>query len=226
MKPVGILGGIRPAATVTLIQKVLSISNAQSPTDHVPLFVHHNPQVPSCDDSLVNGAGKDPMPVLMDMAQDLERSGAQAIAIPSVVAHHYALAITHASTLPLLDMVKLSAQHISALGANRIGILTSPAVSSADLFDATFKVNGLTPLWPKENSIVATLIEAAETKGPDTESSSMLEAEVEALLIGGADQVLIANAALSALAERLSKELPFTDCFDCLASEIVAFAKS
>ena len=116
MKPVGILGGMGPEATILLMQKVLDAVPARDDADHVPLIVHQNPQVPSRIAALIEGTGRDPMPVLMSMAQDLERAGAQALAMPCNTAHHYALAVTNATTLPFLNMISLTADHLTRAG--------------------------------------------------------------------------------------------------------------
>src|SRR6056297_774062 len=117
MKPVGILGGMGPEATILLMQKVLAAVPAQDDADHVPLIVHQNPLVPSRIKALIEGNGPDPMPVLMSMAQDLERAGAQALAMPCNTAHHYALAVANATSLPFLNMIELTARHLADTGA-------------------------------------------------------------------------------------------------------------
>ena len=43
MRPVGILGGMGPEATVLLMQKLLAAVPASDDADHVPVIVHQNP---------------------------------------------------------------------------------------------------------------------------------------------------------------------------------------
>ena len=71
MRPVGILGGMGPEATILLMQKVLAAVPARDDADHVPLIVHQNPQVPSRIAALIEGTGANPTPVLEQMARDL-----------------------------------------------------------------------------------------------------------------------------------------------------------
>ena len=110
MRPVGILGGMGPEATILLMQKCLAAvtSGAQGAlddADHIPLIVHQNPQVPSRIARLIEGHGPDPAPVLAQMACDLAAAGAQALAMPCNTAHHYADAVRGATALPFLDMI-------------------------------------------------------------------------------------------------------------------------
>ena len=78
MRRVGILGGMRPQATILLMQKVLASVVARDDADHIPLIVDQNPQVPSRIAYLLDGAGEDPGPALAAMARRLVAGGAEA----------------------------------------------------------------------------------------------------------------------------------------------------
>jgi aspartate racemase len=97
MKPVGILGGMGPEATVHLMQMVIDAVAARDDADHVPLIVHQNPAVPSRIRRLIDGTGDDPGPVLAQMARDLAAAGAVALAMPCNTAHAYAEATNAAA---------------------------------------------------------------------------------------------------------------------------------
>ncbi len=131
-RTVGILGGMGPEATVLLMQKVIAAVPARDDSDHVPLIVDQNSQVPSRIRRLIEGTGEDPAPVLAAMARRLEGAGAEALAMPCNTAHHYADAIRGAAHVPLLDMVALSVAKAKALAGEgaSIGILASPAVKA------------------------------------------------------------------------------------------------
>ena len=75
MRPVGILGGMGPEATILLMQRIMAAVPARDDSDHVPLIVHQNPQVPSRIAALIEGTGTDPGPVLAGMARGSGGSG-------------------------------------------------------------------------------------------------------------------------------------------------------
>jgi len=225
MKPVGILGGMGPEATILLMQKVLGAVPAGDDADHVPLIVHQNPQVPSRIAALIEGTGRDPMPVLMAMAQDLERAGAQALAMPCNTAHHYAVAVSHATTLPFLNMIALTADHLAQAGARRVGMLASPATREVGVFDAAFAAAGLTPVWPADETELLGAIRAVKAGAPATETAPSLARAAASLADTGADHLLVACTELSLLTDALPDELPHTDSLDCLRDAIIAFAR-
>jgi aspartate racemase len=220
MRTVGILGGMGPEATVLLMSRVIAAVPARDDADHVPLIVHQNPGVPSRIRHLIDGAGADPAPVLAAMARDLAAAGALALAMPCNTAHAYAAAVRGAVPLPFLDMV---AATVAALPQGiRLGMLASPAVRMAGVFDAGLAARGIVPVWPADEGPALALIRAVKTG--DTGGAARAELARQADALDGADHLLVACTEMSLLTQGLGTR-PFTDSLDCLVSEIVTFAR-
>jgi aspartate racemase len=221
MRPVGILGGMGPEATVLLMRKVLDAVEARDDADHVPLIVHQAPQVPSRIAHLIEGTGPDPTPVLQDMARALQAAGASALAMPCNTAHAYAPAIRDATPLPFLDMTQATARTLAAQGARRIGLLASPATRLARVFETPFAAHGLTPVFPDPDDEVLTLIRAVK-RGQRPETLAPDLTRIAETLAKTTDTLCIACTELSLIAPHLPE--PPLDSLDVLVSEIVAFA--
>src|SRR5580700_7621882 len=131
---VGIIGGMGPEATLDLMRRVLAKTPAQGDQDHIHLIVESNPKIPSRIAHLIDGTGSDPTPELMRIAANLQRAGADALAIPCNTAHAYADAIRRAVSIPLLDMVSLTVEEIASAGHTRVGLLASTAVHNTALY--------------------------------------------------------------------------------------------
>lgn len=215
MRPVGVLGGMGPEATILLMQKVLGAVEARDDADHIPLIVHQNPQVPSRIAALIEGRGEDPAPVLRQMAAGLKTAGAQAFAMPCNTAHAYAGAVRGAG-LPFLDMVEATAARLSG----KVGMLASPAVRRVGVFDAAFAARGIEPIWAEEDALLA-LIRAVKAGGGEASEMTRIGA---ALQEAGAAHLLVACTELSLFAPQLN-DMPWTDSLDVLTQEIVRFAK-
>jgi len=225
MRPVGILGGMGPAATILLMQKVMDAVPARDDADHVPLIVHQNPQVPSRIAALIERSGPDPGPVLARMARDLEAAGAQALAMPCNTAHARAGAIRAATDLPFLDMPELTAERLAASGARRIGMLASPATRIADVFAAPLAARGLTPLFLDDDAPLLEIIRAVKSGADMATLAPRLHAQSAMLAERGADHLLVACTELSLMVDALPADMPRTDSLDCLTGAIVAFAR-
>lgn len=226
MKTVGILGGMGPEATILLMQKVMAAVPARDDSDHVPLIVHQNPQVPSRIAALIEGTGADPAPVLAGMARDLAAAGADALAMPCNTAHHYAPAIRQATDLPFLDMVDMTAARLAARGAQRVGLLASPATRLAHVFDAPFAAHGLVPVVLDDDSQLLAVIRAVKAGAGAPRLAPRLAVEAEALLCDGADHLLVACTELSLIRDALPDGVPHSDSLDCLTEAVVSFARA
>lgn len=224
MKPVGILGGMGPEATILLMQKVLDAVPASDDADHIALIVHQNPQVPSRIAALIDGEGADPGPVLAQMACDLQVAGARALAMPCNTAHHYVPAIEAATDLPFLNMLTATADHLSRAGARRIGMLASPAVRLTGVFDAAFAAQGLTQVFPADDTAVLSLIRAVKS-GARPDSARLVEQARHLIDELSCDHVLVACTELSLMTPGFPGDLPWSDSLDCLTAKIVRLAK-
>ena len=225
MRPVGVLGGMGPEATILLMQKVLDAVPAQDDADHVPLIVHQNTQVPSRVAALIEGTGEDPTPALRAMAADMQRAGAHALAMPCNTAHHYAQAVAEATDLPFLDMIEGTADFLRGAGAERIGMLASPATRLAGVFGPPFGARGLEPVWLQDDAPLLEIIRAVKAGAPQEQTAPALAAQATLLAEQGAERLLVACTELSLLSEGLPGDLPRTDSLDCLAAAIVDFAR-
>ncbi len=157
------------------------------------------------------------------MARRLEIGGAQALAMPCNTAHAYADAIREAATVPFLDMIALSVARLSGQG-RRIGMLASPAVRLAKVFDAAFARAGLVAVWPEEEGPVLDLIRAVKAGRTGAAEVKALTDAARGVIAQGADHVAIACTELSLLTPHLPVDIGWTDTLDCLADAIIEFS--
>lgn len=218
----GVLGGMGPEATILLQQRLLRTVRAGDDADHLPLLIDMNPQVPSRIAHLIEGHGANPGPILADMARRLAKAGSTALAMPCNTAHHYAPFIRDASAVPLLNMVDLSVEHAATLlspGA-KIGILASPAVKMAGVFDGPLQLAGLSQLWPQDTDRMLDAIKLIKAKGPVPEAHNILSQAAAELVDAGADLLFVACSEFSLMADDLPAKVPVIDTVDVLAAAI------
>ena len=220
MRKVGVLGGMGPEATILLMQRVLAATDARDDADHVPLMVDNNTQVPSRIAALIDGTGEDPAPVLAGMAKSLEAAGCEALAMPCNTAHAYAAAISASVRIPLLNMVDLGTAALAGSG-RRVGMLASPAVRRAGVFDAAFDRAGLHAVWLPDDGPLLPLIKHIKAHGAAGAGDRLLHA---ADSLPGADVYLIGCSEFSLVTDQLPARLSFVDTMDELARAVVDFA--
>ncbi|EYD77487.1 Aspartate racemase [Rubellimicrobium mesophilum DSM 19309] len=225
---VGILGGMGPEATVLLMSRLIDTTPAGDDSDHVPLIVDQNPQVPSRIARLLEGRGEDPAPVLAAMAQRLELAGAEALAMPCNTAHYYAPAIRAAVGIPLIDMIELAADAAAArAGAGEsVGVLASPALRRIGLFDAALARRGLVAAYAEDEGSLLAAIRAIKARRAGAEARGALAAASAGLLAQGAKVQLIACTEFSLIADAVPVGAAGIDTLDCLVDGILDFAST
>jgi aspartate racemase len=221
---VGVIGGMGPEATVDLMRRVIAKTPADDDQDHVHLLVESNPKIPSRIAHLIDGTGTDPTPELIRIARNLQRGGADALAIPCNTAHAYAHSIRRAVSIPLLDMVNLTVDQIALTRrAARVAVLASSAVHTTELYAKAFAGHGIDAIVPPRQDEIMALIKAVKRGDTGAKIQAAL-GEVALATAGQADALLIACSELSVISAGIT--VPFVDSLDVLAAAIVAFAES
>ena len=221
---IGIIGGMGPEATLDLMRRVLAATPAGDDGDHIHMIVDNNPKVPSRIAALIERTGADPAPELVRMARGLEAAGATVLAMPCNTAHAYAGQIAAAVTIPLLDMVKLTAGRIGrmVLPHRRIGMLASTAVKMLGLYDDALRPLGIALEWPQRQSDlmgVITAVKRGDTSPANRQAFAAIAADLTAR---DTDMLVIACTELSVLAPGLGPTAAVLDALDVLSEEIVA----
>lgn len=221
---VGIIGGMGPEATLDLMRRVLAKTPARDDQDHIHLIVESNPKIPSRIAHLIEGTGADPTPELIRIAANLQRAGAEALAIPCNTAHAYAHSIRRAVSIPLLDMVQLTVDQIAgSRHIARVGLLASTATLATELYTKAFASYGIAVVHPEAQEEVMSLIKAVK-RGETGLQTQVALGRIALDLARQADVLLIGCSELSVIAAGVT--VPFVDSLDVQAQAIVNFATS
>lgn len=224
---IGILGGMGPEATVLLMSRLIAATPASDDSDHLPLIVDMNPQVPSRIAHLIEGRGEDPGPVLAGMAAGLQRSGAQALAMPCNTAHFYAPVIRDAVSIPFLDMIEISveqaAQKVGRGGS--VGILGSPALQQVGIFDRALARHGCKAVYATDQDALLSAIRDIKRAGPPVIARETLAAAARDIAARDAAIQLVACTEFSLITEAAADHVPVIDTLDVLVQAMLAFAR-
>jgi aspartate racemase len=222
---VGILGGMGPAATVDLMQRIVAGTPANDDNDHIRMLVDNNPKVPSRIKALIDNTGPSPVPVLQRMARGLQAQGADFLVMPCNTAHHFYDDLLSAIDIPLLNIMELVAGEIAQRqpGVRRVGLLASSALSRIVLYEPWIASINAQILYPEANAQAALmeLILAVKSNRDVSVGHTALAHCAEELCAAGADCLVIACTELSVIANSLHSELSVYDAADILAKAVV-----
>lgn len=191
---IGILGGMGPAATVDFMAKVVMLTPARHDQEHVPLLVHGVPQIPDRSAAIAAGSDAPFLPMAAGIKQ-LERAGAEFIAIPCNTAHYWYDRLAKGSRVPLLHIADAAAQMVAEIEPpiGRIALMATRGTVRARLYQSRFTEGGPRLLLPDEATQVLIDAAIAATKaGQRTLARRQAEDAGQRLLDAGADRLLLA----------------------------------
>jgi len=149
----GILGGMEPEATVDFMSKIITQTNTRSENsidqDHIHLMIDHNPKVPNCQ-AAINGEGENVGAYLALMAKNLEKSGADFIAMVCNTAHAFENDIRGAIKIPFVSIIdEVVAKLTDSWGdRKKVGLMAAEGCLNAQLYQGALTIAGFeTVLW-------------------------------------------------------------------------------
>lgn len=110
-KTIGILGGMGPAATIDLFQKIVMNTQAKIDQEHLRIIIYNNPKIPPRD-SQYNNLSNPLLPELIKSATKLEQAGADFIIMPCHTAHICYNKIKLAINIPIYSLIENTVQSI------------------------------------------------------------------------------------------------------------------
>ena len=148
---IGILGGMGPAATVDLFDRIVRATPAAKDQDHLRILIDNNPAVPDRTAAILEG-GPDPLPLLQAGVQELARRGAELLAIPCNTAHHFLSEMQAVCPVPILDMIAETAHHIRLTHGDgcTVGILATTGTVGTGLYQRALEVDDLAWMLPSD----------------------------------------------------------------------------
>jgi aspartate racemase len=190
----GIIGGMGPEATVDFYREVIRLTPASRDQEHIPVLIYSNPQVPERTKAILEG-GESPLPLMIETARLLERSGAGLLAMPCNTAHYYFEPLQASVRIPILNMIEQAVQAFlqRVPEGRRVGLLATSGTVQSGIYQQTFlrhTVEVLAPDAAGQSAIMGGIGEIkAGTHNDDT--ARRFEAIGARLVRAGAQAVIL-----------------------------------
>lgn len=196
MKTIGILGGMGPAATVDLYDRIVKATPAHRDQDHIPVLIVADPSVPDRSEAILDG-GADPVPAMGAGLHKLAAMGADFAVIACNTAHAYLDQLRASVEIPILDMIGETARSIRRRypTAGQAGLMATSGTLAVGLYQRALAAEGLQSVEP-DRAEIALLMDAIyglhgiKREGATSQARAQLQQVGQALIDRGA-QVLI-----------------------------------
>ena len=109
----GLIGGLGPAATVDLYDKIVKATPAKTDQEHFKVVIEQNPQIDDRTACLLDG-GADPTIAMYNCAKRLQKDGCDYAIIPCNTAHAFLPRMLRHLDIPFIDMQQTMLDAIQA----------------------------------------------------------------------------------------------------------------
>lgn len=227
MKTLGIIGGMGPMATIDLYKKITELTPASKDQEHIHIIIDSYPQIEDRTAHIVKGE-KSPLPRLVEAAKRLEKAGAEALLMPCNTAHYFADDILKEVSIPLIHIVKATAEAIKANfpDARKIGLFATTGTRQGKVYETTLNKYGFEVVeFSKEleDRVMACIYDGVKA-GKTAEYAPIFEQCVQEGASLGAEVMIAGCTEIPILLPYIESQVPFTDPTLELAKAAVKFA--
>ena len=151
-RKLGIIGGLGPAATVRLFQRIVELTDVARDQDHLDITILNRPQIPDRTAYLLGRPGAPSfIPVMQQAARDLEQTGCEVVCTPCNTAHSRYDEISGVlERASFLHMPRETAAFAKSLGCTRVGVMATDGALAAGVYQDAFAREGLGFEQPSE----------------------------------------------------------------------------
>lgn len=144
----GILGGLGPMSTVYFYELLTAHTQAASDADHLDLIISSRATTPDRTAFILGRSERDPMPIMIEEAQRLERAGAEILVIPCNTAHYFYDGLQKSCSLPILNIIRETVAHLHRNGIRTFGLLATEGTVNSGSYDRVCKEYGISCITP------------------------------------------------------------------------------
>ena len=144
----GVLGGMVPQATQVFYQFVLDRTDATRDQDHIPALILSDTGIPDRTQAILSGETGELYQRLLKDARLLENCGCTAIAIPCNTSHYFVDKLQEDVGVPILHMIRETAQELARQGKKRPGILATDGTIRTGLYQKECAAVGMEAVAP------------------------------------------------------------------------------
>lgn len=227
-KIIGILGGLGPAATVDIFDKIVKNTPASKDQDHIKVIIENNPQIPDRTAAL-RGSGEDPGVSMLASAEKLQDAGADFIIVPCNTAHVFLESVRKHIKIPAISMIEETAKYISKNfpGVKKAGLLATSGTVGSSVYRKPLNDEGIELLVPSSESQEKLVMEAIYGKegikaGHKTgQPRDFLMKAAEELVKEGAEVIILGCTEIPLALKNGDMPTPFVDPTEILAKAAI-----
>jgi aspartate racemase len=226
-KVIGVLGGMGPEATADLYMRLINSTSVERDQDHFRVIIYSNAKIPDRTSAIL-GIGASPLPMMVKSGKILQEAGADFLIIPCNTAHYFHTQLQDALRIPVLHMIKLSAEYIHRRNrkVSLAGLLATDGTVATKLYHDAYGEKGIKIIVPDERyqkDVMEAIYSHIKT-GNLKEGCKILLRIAEELIKKGSQAIICGCTEVSIVLHDEDLEVLVVDPMQVLAEEAVLFA--
>lgn len=222
MYDIAIIGGMGPAATAELFERIVRYTSADVDQEHIKLCILNDPTIPDRTSYLLSG-GESPLPKIKENIDAAKLLGCKYFAISCNTSHYFYRDYESVDGIKFINMIYEACRYVSKVHpSKKICVLATKGTVSADVYK---KIGGEIAeiVYPSDgvNSRIMQIIESIKAGKTDLQAFSSEILTLVSREYDVKDTVfMLACTELSLLLPYLNES--FIDAMDVLSGVIIA----
>lgn len=222
----GILGGMGPEATIDLFAKIVRSTKASKDQDHLRIIIDNNPAIPDRQKAILEN-DVSPVELLVATARNLEAAGADFVVMPCNTAHYWIDDIRKAVGIPVVDMIKETAEEIAGAypSLRIVGILAATGTVRSGLYQRNLgrlQINCISPTDDDQSALMSVIY---SVKAGDLSKHSAAVEISRRVVRAGAEAIVAGCTEVPLVLKPADLSVPLIDATQVLASRTVDIAQ-
>lgn len=220
-KTVGIIGGMGPAATALLFQKMIAYTDAAKDSEHIHIIIDNCTSIPDRTAAILKGDDT-PAKAICEIGRKLEAYGAELLAIPCNTSHYYYSYIQQQLNVPVMNMIEETAKECILQGYHKVGVLATTGTCQTGTYDKELNKHGIEVFYPDEEGQIRLMeIIYDQIKAGKEINTGIFESYLREMKQRGAEAFILGCTELPMAFSQGDYGCCFIDSLDILAKRTV-----
>ncbi|MEC6748875.1 amino acid racemase [Marinilactibacillus sp. XAAS-LB27] len=223
-KVIGVVGGMGPEATASFFYKLIRSTEAKKDQDHYRIVIDNNPKIPDRTKAIL-GEGESPLSALIETAKNVERAGADVIAVPCITSNYFLAEVQKEVKTPIANVFEALEQYLKTDGfdVRKVGILCTTGTRKMGLFQKNLPFDICYPSEQSQESKVMEAIygpEGIKQGNTGIAPKRLLQEAALELIDAGVDVIVSGCTEIELALKQEDIEIPLVDPMQVLAQSL------
>lgn len=209
-------------SSVYFYEMLTSHTSASCDQDHLNILISSRADTPDRTDFITGRSNENPLPIMREEVARLAAAGASMVAIPCNTAHYFYDGVSSDSPIPILNIIRETADFCAFLGLSRVGVLATEGTARSGAYRETLRGLGIEYVTCSEGDqrVVSDIIYGSVKQGKEPDIDEFLRV-ADSLTSSGCERIILGCTELSLLKKSCRLGIRFIDPLEILAARAI-----